>query len=191
MLWNLARFAESLLPSIDADGEKAVALATEALHALADDFEAGWLSMMGRKLGLSGSEPDDRALCDDLLAWMTEQRVDHTNTFRALALDRLPSEGGFDDPAFVAWHARWRARLGRQDDGLPAAQARMRAANPAYIPRNHLVEVALAAGSTGDLAHLHRLLDVLADPYAERDGLEDYARPALPDGQAYQTFCGT
>ena len=191
MLWNLARFAESLLPSIDADGEKAVALATEALHALADDFEAGWLAMMGRKLGLSGSEPDDRALCDDLLSWMTEQRVDYTNTFRALAVDRLPTEDGFDDAAFVAWHARWHARLARQDDGLPAAGARMRAANPAYIPRNHRVEAALDAGSAGDLAPLRRLLEVLSDPYSARDGLEDYARPPAPDGRVYQTFCGT
>jgi uncharacterized protein YdiU (UPF0061 family) len=117
--------------------------------------------------------------------------VDHTSTFRALALDRLPSEGGFDDPAFGAWHARWRARLARQDDGLPAALARMRAASPAYIPRNHLVEAALAAGTAGDLAPLHRLLEVLADPYSERDGLDAYAQPAVADGRVYQTFCGT
>ncbi|MFN9122350.1 MAG: protein adenylyltransferase SelO [bacterium] len=191
MLWNLARFAESLLPSIDADGEKAVELATASLHALADIFEAGWLAMMGRKLGLSGSEPDDRALCDDLLSWMTLARADHTNTFRALAVDALPSEAVFDDPAFGQWHARWRARLGRQGDALPAVFERMRAANPAYIPRNHQVEAALAAGSAGDLAPMHRLLEVMADPYAARDGLDEYAQPAVPDGRVYQTFCGT
>ncbi len=191
MLWNLARFAESLLPSIDADGERAVELATALLHELADIFEAGWLAMMGRKLGLSGSEPDDRALCDDLLSWMTQARADHTNTFRALAVDGLPSGAVFDDPAFGQWHARWRARLGRQGDALPAVFERMHAANPAYIPRNHQVEAALAAGSTGDLAPMHRLLEVLADPYAARDGLDDYAQPAVPDGQVYQTFCGT
>jgi len=191
ILWNLARFAESLLPSIDADGEKAVTLATEALHALGAQFETRWNAMMAGKLGLTGSEPDDRALCDELLSWMTAHRADHTNTFRALAVDRLPSDGAFDDPAFGAWHARWRARLARQDDGVQAAHQRMRAVNPAYIPRNHRVEAALDAGSAGDLAPLRRLLEVLADPYLEREGLDDYALPPALDGRVYQTFCGT
>ena len=191
ILWNLARFAESLLPSIDADGEKAVELATAFLHSLADTFEAGWLSMMGRKLALSGSETDDRALCDDLLSWMTGAKADHTNTFHALAVDGLPTGSVFDDPAFGEWHSRWRARLAGQGDGPAAALQRMRAANPAYIPRNHQVEAALAAGSAGDLAPMQRLLEVLADPYTERAGLEDFAQPAVPDGRVYQTFCGT
>ncbi len=195
LLWNLARFAEALLPSIDADGERAVELATALLHELTDAFEAGWLSMMGRKLGLSGSEPDDRALCDDLLNWMAQMRVDYTNTFRALPvaleLDGPPPGEAFADPAFGQWHARWRARLARQGDGLAVAVEQMRAASPAYIPRNHQVEAALAAGVAGDLAPLQRLLEVLADPYSERSGLDDYAQPAVPDGRAYQTFCGT
>ena len=191
MLWNLARFAEALLPSIDEDGDKAVELATAELHALADTFEAGWLAMMGRKLGLSGGEPDDRALCDDLLSWMTEARVDHTNTFRALAVDGMPAGEAFAEPAFAAWQARWHARLDRQSGDRAAAFEGMRLANPAYIPRNHQVEAALAAGTAGDLAPLHRLLEVLADPCTERAGLEDYAQPAVPDGRAYQTFCGT
>jgi len=103
----------------------------------------------------------------------------------------MPAGAAFAEPAFAAWQARWHARLDRQCGDRAAAFEGMRRANPAYIPRNHQVEAALAAGAAGDLAPLYRLLEVLADPCTERTGLEDYAQPAVPDGRVYQTFCGT
>jgi uncharacterized protein YdiU (UPF0061 family) len=60
-----------------------------------------------------------------------------------------------------------------------------------YIPRNHLVEEALAAATDGDLDPLSRLLAAVTAPYDERPGFERYAEPAPEDFGAYRTFCGT
>jgi uncharacterized protein YdiU (UPF0061 family) len=191
-LWNLSRFAEALLPLLHPEQEQAIVLAKAQLQAFADSLETRWLAMMARKLGLSDPGPDDHALFDALLAWMAQAEADYTNTFRALAVDGLPSGMLFDDPAFRDWHARWRERQAREAATPEAAVALMRAANPAYIPRNHRVEAALAAASAGrDLAPLRELLAVLADPYTERAGMEAFASPAPPDERVYQTFCGT
>jgi uncharacterized protein YdiU (UPF0061 family) len=63
--------------------------------------------------------------------------------------------------------------------------------NPIYIPRNHVVEAALVAATDGDMAPFRQLLDVLAQPFDERPGLDAYAAPAPPSAARYRTFCGT
>ena len=67
----------------------------------------------------------------------------------------------------------------------------MQAANPAYIPRNHLVEEALDAATAGDMGPFEELLVVVTDPYTERPGRERYAQPAPPDAAKHVTYCGT
>ena len=62
--------------------------------------------------------------------------------------------------------------------------------NPAYIPRNHKVEEALAAATAGDTAPFERLLEVVLRPFEERPGLEEFASPAPPGMGEYRTFCG-
>jgi serine/tyrosine/threonine adenylyltransferase len=189
--WNLARFAEALLPLLHEDEERAVALATEALGSFPGEYDAAFAAGMRRKLGLSGAVPDETLvpLVSDLLALMRESRVDHTSFFRSLgAAARGDTEAArevmLDVAAADAWLGRWRAL--RPDPEL------MDRTNPVYIPRNHLVEEALAAGTDGDLGPLHRLLDAVTDPYRERPGLERYAQPAPEDfGRTYRTFCGT
>jgi uncharacterized protein YdiU (UPF0061 family) len=189
--WNLARFAEALLPLIHTDQDKAVDLAEAELLAFQDIYETRWLAMMRRKLGLVGDAAEDGALVNDLLSWMRAQGADYTNTFRLFASGTVAATGPFSDAAFRDWHARWQARRAQNNRPMAAARALMQQANPAYIPRNHLVEAALqAATENGDLQPFHALLDVLAQPYVERDGLARYteANPAPDD---YQTFCGT
>jgi serine/tyrosine/threonine adenylyltransferase len=180
--WNMARLAEAMLPLFDADQDRAVELAKEALAGFAPAFEAAYHAGLARKLGLAAPDP---ALAQDFLALLTEHRADHTNSFHALA-------DAADDPAaaplpepFAPWMARWRSAL------PPGQGAAMRAANPLYIPRNHLVEHALTAATAGDLRPFEALLEVLADPFTERPGLEAYARPAQPHERVLQTFCGT
>ncbi len=184
--WNLARFAEALLPLLADDRNKAVDLAEERVVAFEDRFRARWLAMMCRKLGLAGDHPEDETLIGDLLAWMAKNDADYTNTFAALAPGAVPHGPMFADPVFADWHARWRARL--SDTSLDL----MRRSNPAYIPRNHQVEAALAAAVEGaDLAPLHRLLEVLAQPYGRRQGWDAYEAPPQPGERVLQTFCGT
>ena len=187
-LWNLARLAEALLPLVDADDEVAVAMVTERLHTFGDRYDHHWLAGMRAKLGLLGPAPDDKALFDDLLAAMAAERLDHTGTFRLLA---SVLRGAEPPAALAAWIERWRERLA--DDGRDPAvvAAGMDATNPVYIPRNHLVEAALAAATDGDLAPFERLVDIVSQPYDERPGQEEFALPAPANFGRYVTFCGT
>lgn len=191
MLWNLARFAESLLPLIDADPNRAVAVATDVLNDFNAHFEREWLAGMRKKLGLQTEEPDDADLVRALLDGMHRSGADFTNSFRELSQDEPAAEGCSRDSDFRAWHARWNDRLSRDGRSPALARAAMRGVNPAVIPRNHRVEEALAAAEErDDLSVLHRLLEVLASPYVEKDAFTQYRDP--PDDESgYRTFCGT
>jgi serine/tyrosine/threonine adenylyltransferase len=181
--WNLTRFAESLLPLLGDDEEAAVATAVAALNTFPEIYEAAWLTMMRQKLGLQSAEDGDEALITELLTWMETTEADYTNTFRTLT-DPINKDAD--------WHARWQAR--REQDCLSASEslALMRSVNPDVIPRNHLVEEALAAAeSDNDLAPLNALLEVLAQPYTPHPAPSKYHEPAPASGCGYQTFCGT
>jgi uncharacterized protein YdiU (UPF0061 family) len=151
---------------------------------------------MAAKLGLSDVTPDDGALVDDALELLHGEGIDMTSFFRALS-SSLGEDGGparslFVDPApFDVWAARWRARLVAQGATPEATAEAMNRVNPAYIPRNHLVEEALEAGTAGDLGPFRALLDAVTRPYDERPGLEAFAAPAPSTFGRYRTFCGT
>jgi uncharacterized protein YdiU (UPF0061 family) len=187
--WNLARLAEALLPLIHEDPDEAVPRAVESLGGFRRDYNAAWLSGTAAKLGVPGAPPDDvKPLVDELLPLMQAGHVDHTSFWRNLGRAALgdsdPARGLFLDlAAFDAWVERWRA-LGPDVEVMDRA-------NPAYVPRNHLVEEALTAATGGDLQPVHRLLDAVREPYTERPGLERYAEPAPVDFGRYRTFCGT
>lgn len=188
--WNLARFAETLLPLISDDQQRAVEIAVESLGKFTAAYDAAWASGMRAKLGLSADVDDAtvRSLAADLLVQLAQSRVDYTSFFRHLAAaargDAESARGLFVDLAgFDAWLTRWRA-LGPDADAMDRV-------NPVYIPRNHLVEEALAAATSGDLDPLNRLLEAIASPFDERPDLERYAAPAPDDFGPYQTFCGT
>ncbi len=188
--WDLARLAESLLPLIHDDQEQAIALAVESLGGFRQQYSAAWSAGMRAKLGLPTGLDDGVAtpLVERLLALLQSGHVDHTSFFRGLGAaargDAEPARGLFLDlAAFDAWLESWSA-LGPDADAMDRV-------NPLYIPRNHLVEEALDAGTGGDLAPLERLLDAVTRPFDERPGLERYAAPAPDDFGAYRTFCGT
>jgi len=190
--WNLARFAESLLPLLHPEEQQAIELATAAIHTFPARFQRHWLDGMRAKLGLFTEEPEDAALIDALLDGMQRQGADHTNTFRDL--DPAPPTAAVPvaGPDFTAWRDQWRARLARQPQSADESRALMQARNPALIPRNHKVEEALeAAAERGDLTVMHRLLDALAAPYDHSRGATDYSTPPAPGSCTYQTFCGT
>jgi uncharacterized protein YdiU (UPF0061 family) len=194
--WNLARLGETLLPLFDADTERSVAIATEVLQSFADRYNGYWLEGMRAKLGLGDPRLGDRELVDDLLALLRAHHVDFTQSFRALSSSlRGEAEAAralFLEPSdFDAWAVRWRARLWSQTHDPDAIATAMDGVNPVYIPRNHLVEEALAAATDDDLGPFRRLVDVLAQPFDERPGLEPYASPAPSSFGPYRTFCGT
>ncbi len=197
--WNLVRLAETLLPLLGEDDNAAVAVAQEVLAEFAPQFTAAYRAGMQRKLGLGGERAGDAELAQDLLACMADNGADFTLTFRLLC-DAAAGPAGdagvralFADPSsYDAWAGRWRARL--QDEAMqPAARrACMQAVNPAFIPRNHLVEAALeAASGAQDFAPFAALVEVLSRPFEDQPGREVYAAPPAPEERVQQTFCGT
>ena len=189
--WNLARFAETLIPLLHEEEERAVAVATEALGVFAQRFQHHWLAGMRRKLGLFTEEPEDRALVEALLAWMQQTKADFTNTFAGLEPAMPPADPRHTDAEFLRWHGRWVDRLGRQPQQAAESAQLRRSHNPAFIPRNHLVEDALASAEKGNLDPMERLLQIVTAPYDYEQVAPDYRAPAPDGGERYRTFCGT
>ncbi|TAG28908.1 MAG: hypothetical protein EAZ40_03160, partial [Rhodobacterales bacterium] len=178
--WNLARLAETLVPLIDPDPDRAVDAANGLLEGIAGRYRLEWLAVMRRKLGLLGEDAGDAALADDLLTAM--QGADWTLTFRRLATPATLRPLLEDFSAMEAWLPRWQARAG---DG---AALRVAKANPAVIPRNHQVEAALTAATAGDMAPFEALLAAIRQPFVEN---EAFLLPAPTGFGAYVTYCGT
>jgi uncharacterized protein YdiU (UPF0061 family) len=197
--WNLARFAETLVPLLDPNPERAIELANEAISAFTSRFQEHWLAGMRDKLGLGGNEEGDLELAHGLLRAMHENAADFTLTFRRLC-DAAADEKAdanvralFANPAaYDSWVARWRSRL-IAEKLEPAARAQaMRTFNPAFVPRNHRVEQALdAATEYEDFSPFAQLLTVLSRPYEDQADFADYANPPHADERVFQTFCGT
>lgn len=190
--WNLARFAETLLPLLDENEEQAVQLAQDAISNFERLYKSLWLSGMRAKLGLFNEEPQDESLVVGLLDMLQKYRADYTNTFRTLTLDKMEDTVLCGTSEFTQWNERWQARLGRQQEPKASALQFMRKSNPAVIPRNHRVEEALeAAVNEGDFSVMDRLLDALKSPYAYSPEQEEYVTLPVESTRPYQTFCGT
>jgi uncharacterized protein YdiU (UPF0061 family) len=197
--WNLARFAETLLPLIDADGSRAVEAATTVIAAFPERFEEYWLRGMRAKLGLHTCEPGDADLIRAWLELMHRNECDYTQAFRRLcdaaesdeadgALRSLMSQPG----EYESWAAQWRARLDREPEASSDRAASMRRVNPALIPRNHRVEAVIAAAvENADFAPFEEMLEALSRPYEHRPRFDAYATPPQPAERVLQTFCGT
>lgn len=198
-LWNLARFAETLLPLIDEDSERAIQLATEAVNSFSGQYDNAWLAMMRAKLGLERVEADDAKLAKGFMEAMHAGQADYTLALRNLAdaaesnPEPLRSVFRRDLTKLDEWLPRWQNRLVREKRPAAEIAADMRRVNPYVIPRNHLVEEALeAATSNNDFAPFNQMLEVLSDPYTEREAARFYAKPAAPElAASHRTFCGT
>jgi uncharacterized protein YdiU (UPF0061 family) len=203
--WNMARFAETILALIDSDTQRAVDIATPVVDSFREHYESHWIAGLRRKIGLVTSEEGDLALVGALLDLMQRAGADFTLTFRRLCDAAGGADVGADAGAhadevlgaappveFAQWVQGWRSRLAR-DPQLPADRARaMRTANPAYIPRNHRVEAAIAAATEhADFGPFNEMLEVWSRPYEDQPGRESYVMPPLPAERVLQTFCGT
>jgi uncharacterized protein YdiU (UPF0061 family) len=193
--WNLARLAETLLPLIDADEASSIARATEILQEFPEKFEAFQLAGLRRKLGLHTAEEGDAGLAQNLLNLMQAGKADFTSVFRRLSAPEASQNARelFENPAdFDNWWADWQYRLAREPMDEAKRSAVMRQVNPAFIPRNHRVEDALAAAVVeGDFRPFHALFEVLQHPFDDQPGNQRFAEPPPPSETTYRTFCGT
>lgn len=191
-VWNLAQLATALLPVIDPDTDKAIEVATEAVQGFADQYEAAWLATFRAKLGLTTEEAQDGALIMGYLKVMADAGTDFTLAFRALGEGPdIAREMWADPAAFDAWAQGWSERLAKERVSPDGAAMRIKAVNPAFIPRNHRVEEAIQHGLSGDYAPFERLVSVLERPFDDQPEHEALMAPAQAHEAVRQTFCGT
>ena len=197
LTWNLTRLAETLVPLVDLNQDRAVELLTVTIQNIEPIYQKYWLAEMRSKIGLSIEDPSDLELIKDLLSIMEKEGADFTLVFRRLSKaledkDHLLLEL-FKDPSDLnPWLLRWKGRLEQEENTKEVLVEIMNTVNPIYIPRNHTVEEVLtAATQQGDIKPFSDFLLVLEKPFDEINGNETYAIPGPVPDQPYQTFCGT
>ena len=190
--WNLARLAETILPLISDNNEKALKLAEEAINAFADLYQSKWLDMMRRKIGLITKKNEDKDLISELLDTMQKHKADFTNTFRFLSEDILSGDDIFKTEEFLIWHKKWKLRLKKESNTFENIKKIMDTNNPRIIPRNHLVEKALKSAEEGDLETIVDFSKIIKNPYSSSiDIPKKYLNPPNDNEKVLQTFCGT
>jgi len=187
--WNLARFAECLIPLIDKNEDTAIKLATDLIDNFQNIYEDKWLNMMRDKLGLFGEDKNDKKLINDLFNWMEKNKADYTNTFCNL-MD-INSDEIYKNNDFIDWKNEWKKRSELNNSTKEKQTRLMKKNNPTVIPRNHKVEEALAEADKGSLDKIKKLLAILKNPYDNQNNIEEYQTPAPSSNEKYQTFCGT
>ena len=188
--WNLARFAECLIPLIDKNEEAAIKIATDIIDNFQNIYEKKWLNMMRDKLGLFGEDKNDRKLIDDLLNWMEKHKIDYTNTFCHLMEIKI-NDNTYKEEAFITWFEEWKKRSKLNNSSKEKQIELMKKNNPIVIPRNHKVEEALSEAYSGNLEKMNKLNNVLKNPYSNQEDISEYQVPAPMTDEKYQTFCGT
>ena len=188
--WNLARFAECLIPLIDEDEEQAIKTATKIIDNFQNIYEQKWLNMMKSKLGLVGDNKDDLKMINSLLNWMKKNKADYTNTFCYLMGNSIDDET-YKDKSFEDWLKAWINRSSLNNSDKEKQLELMKKVNPIIIPRNHKVEEALSDAEKNNYKSLNILLSVIDKPYEPKVDISEFQTPAPASKEKYQTFCGT
>ena len=187
--WNLARFAETLIPLIDHNADKSIELASQSVNNFSDQFQIAWLKGMRQKLGLFNEEGSDIELINELLVLMQKNKADYTLTFRHLSSDAILKDAIFKDASFKVWYKNWLHCIQKQKEGEETSRLKMLKHNPAVIPRNYLVEKALSlAVADQDYKFLNDLIAALLKPYEDS---KLFSEPPIEEDKSYKTFCGT
>ena len=187
--WNLARFAECLIPLIHTNENEAIKIASEIIDNFQNIYEEKWLNMMRDKLGLFGKDQNDQKLINDLLSWMEINNADYTNTFCNLMNVNIENKKVYEDQKFINWVKIWEKRVLMNNNLKEKSLDLMRNTNPTVIPRNHKVEEALNAANEDNFEVMNKLLNILNKPYSNQKNIENYQ--SLSTDKEYQTFCGT
>ena len=187
--WNLARFAETLIPLIDQNTDKSIELASQSVNDFSDQFQRAWLRGMRQKLGLFNEGPNNIELINELLVLMQKNKADYTLTFRHLSSDAILKDTIFKDTSFKVWYKNWLHCIQKQKEGEETSRLKMLKYNPAVIPRNYLVEKALSlAVADQDYKFLNDLIAALLKPYEDS---HVFSEPPIEEDKSYKTFCGT
>ncbi|MEY4920954.1 MAG: hypothetical protein RLZZ564_482 [Pseudomonadota bacterium] len=187
--WNLARFAETLIPLIDHNADKSIELASQSVNNFSDQFQTAWLKGMRQKLGLFNEEGSDIELINELLVLMQKNKADYTLTFRHLSSDAILKDAIFKDASFKVWYKNWLHCIQKQKESEETSRLKMLKHNPAVIPRNYLVEKALSlAVADQDYKFLNDFIAALLKPFEDS---QVFSEPPIEEDKSYKTFCGT
>ena len=189
--WNLCRFAETLLPLINDNEDKAIDIAQNCLAKFTGLAISNIISEMCSKIGIFEPDSNDESLLNGLLDMMKKYKEDYTNTFLALTFKDFPKSRMFVTDEFSVWYKKYQDRIKSQGKSKEEVFNLMKNSNPAVIPRNHRVEEALAAAENGDFSVMNNLLKALANPFEHSDFQKEYSKPAPKSQCDYKTYCGT
>jgi uncharacterized protein YdiU (UPF0061 family) len=195
--WNLARFAETLIPLIDKNEQNAIDILTQKISSIQNKYEKAWLKVMSEKIGITKTQDGDLDLINHLLDIMKNEKADFTLVFRYLADFIVGKENLlinlFDNSKKInEWTDIWKNRIEKEGKFDKSLCIKMKKINPLYIPRNHLVENALdEALSKENYKSFHNLLGFITNPYDEISNSDEYTLPAPITDKPYKTFCGT
>ena len=190
VIWNLAKFAETLIPLVDEDEEISVKKLTEVLQLAMPSYQEYFYKEFGEKLGLENIDNDNSKIIDDYLKILHSESIDFTLSFRNLAkiIDQsLTIEDSVFNKSkdFSVWYRSWKKEI-----NVANVSNQMNLKNPCYIPRNHIVEDALINAVNGDMKEINIIAELLKDPFTEKNGFEKYTL-APSSNEPYITYCGT
>ena len=189
--WNLAALGQALTPFVEVDALR------ESLGLFLPLYQAHYLDLMRRRLGLLTAEEGDLELVQRLLQAMQSGAVDYNLFFRRLgeqAVEEALTEvrADFVDLAgFDAWATDYRARVEREGGSQDERRARMHAVNPLYVLRNYLAQEAISAAEQGDYSVVRQLHEVLSKPFDEQPGMEHFTRRPPDWGRHLEISCSS
>ncbi len=172
-LWNLARFAETILHLIDDNESKAIKIVEEILNKYNDKLNYNWNTMMCKKLNLD-LNLDNRRIIKSFLDLMHVHKLDYTNTFINFENNNL------DKNIFKNWLEEYNS----------IKQKKFYKINPIVIPRNHMVEKVINNSYKGNFNDLYEFENVLKNPYS-KNVKNKFRSPPTDNEKVYETFCGT
>lgn len=189
--WNIARFAETLLPLISSNLNEAIKKAEVVIKLIPKTYKTSWLNMMKKKLGLVDNDNDDENIINSLLLWMEENNADYTNTFVDLMNEENLNQSIYKSNEFKNWFEIYKKRKLSKNFSKSKSIKLMQENNPVVIPRNHIVENVLSSADEGDLIPLYKFLKILENPYDNNLKISNYYKTDIKSEEPYKTFCGT
>ena len=190
LIWNLAKFAETLIPLIGENEEKSIKQLSDILQVTMPTYQEYFYKEFCEKLGLHNIDDMNIKIIDSYLKILHSESIDFTLSFRDLAKIvnksmKVEDSVFKESKNFDKWFKAWKKEINITD-----IFQKMNLKNPCYIPRNHLIEDALKYANNGNMTEINLITKLLEAPFIEKDRYEKYTMPSSSD-ERYVTYCGT
>lgn len=199
LAWNLARFAESLLPIVkdnfEIDEINALSLLENELVSINDRFENLFIEKLSKKLSLESTLIpfiEKKKLVLKYLTTLHDNNIDFTSSFRLLA-DKLTDTVDCNKLPISLndFYHQWTNTLNNYKIDYKLAATKMNLINPLYIPRNHLIENMISSALKSDYSLFTSMKEVLLNPFDKNLNFDAYSNPPKQNEVVLNTFCGT